>query len=156
MVPGSPTSILLKVRSALTPDSQTFLVQCLQKNPEVSRETLTGPQEGDARTRDIRYQWIGKWSVPEPEAKQNTKRAEKEGPPERHSLELGQARWRLVEEERKAKMAKGRKEISGLLCSLQASDAERIPGHSAQGILTLIPSFGCRHPHAGKIKLLLL
>lgn len=53
-------------------------------------------------------------------------------------------------------MAKGRKEISGSLCSLQASDAERIPGHSAQGILTLIPSFGCRHPHAGKIKLLLL
>lgn len=54
MVPGSPASILLKVRSALTPDSQTFLVQCLQKNPEVSREMLTGPQEGDTRTRDIR------------------------------------------------------------------------------------------------------
>ena len=78
------------------------------------------------------------------------------GPPERHSLELGQARWRLVEEARKAKMAKGRREITGSLCSLQASDAERIPGHSAQGILTLIPSFGCHHPHAGKIKLLLL
>lgn len=54
MAPGSPTSISLKVGSALTPDSQTSLVQCLQKNPEVSREMLTGPQEGDARTRDIR------------------------------------------------------------------------------------------------------
>lgn len=35
---------------------------------------------------------IGKWSVPEPEAKQNTKRAEKEELLE-DSLELGQARW---------------------------------------------------------------
>ena len=73
--------------------------------------------------------------------------------PLKDSLELGQARWWLVEEERKAKMAKGRREISGPhLCSLQASDTEKIPGHSAQGILTLIPSFGCRHPHAGKRK----
>ena len=55
------------------------------------------------------------------------------GPPERHSLELGQARWRLVEEARKAKMAKGRREISGSLCSLQASDAERIPGAQCSG-----------------------
>lgn len=67
-----------------------------------------------------------------------TPRGRRKRDPLEDSLELGQARWWLVEEERKAKMAKGRKEISGSLCSLQASDAERIPGHSAHSLIWLL------------------
>lgn len=152
MIPGSPTSLLPKVKSALTPDSHISLVQCLQKKPEASGEILTRhgkeiPGQGTPDSSGLENgvsQGLGLDRTPRGRRKRDPL---KEGP------QLGQARWQLVGEERKAQTAKGREEIPGsLLCSLQAAEAEGIPMHSTQGTLTLIPSFGCRHPWQGRAK----
>lgn len=53
---------------------------------------LTGLAEGDARD-SISDMLIWKTESQSPRLQQNTKRAEKEGPPRKTAWELGQARW---------------------------------------------------------------
>lgn len=99
MAPDSLTSLLSKVKSAVTPYSYSSLIHCLE-NKLLEKDTGRRLQ---SKGYHIAMSW--KWSSPGPGVIQESKSVEKEKSPE-----LGEAgRWLMGLRVRKAQVTKGKR-----------------------------------------------